>query len=498
VAVATAGLTLAIASCRDDPTATTAPHRIDIEPGVASSAQVGTTLTTAPSFAVRGADGSALAGVPVTLRVTSGNGRLRNAPRRTAAGGRPTPVGEWTLGTTAGRNTVAITAGSLAPVEVIIDGTPEPPSAITVVSGAAQSGLAGEALALDIAVRVHDRFGNGISGAPVSFTIPAGGGDVAPAIQTADAQGVTGGVAWRLGRDGGAQKMLVTSGALSVVIPAAVRTGFTPVIRFFGTPPAPAIRAAFLDAADRISAAVIGDLDDVPLLNFDLGRCGVQGAALTETVDDILIFATITAIDGPGRILGAAGPCLSRSESRFALIGVMRFDVADLPAVASSGRLMALILHEMLHVVGVGTIWRAKDALLGGGTQNPVFGGLRAAARCVVAGGPCVDGTVPVENTGNPGTVEAHWRESVFDNELMTGFAEPTPDMPFSAITLASLEDLGLVANFLAADAYVVPLPPPPASPRLRAEPPAPWELIELPRFEVTRAGWIRPVSGAR
>ena len=41
---------------------------------------------------------------------------------------------------------------------------------------------------------------------------------------------------------------------------------------------------------------------------------------------------------------------------------------------------------------------------------------------------------------GEPGTVDAHWRELVFDNELMTGFINFGTN-PLSGVTVSSLAD---------------------------------------------------------
>ena len=55
--------------------------------------------------------------------------------------------------------------------------------------------------------------------------------------------------------------------------------------------------------------------------------------------------------------------------------------------------------------------------------------------------------------------VYAHWSESVFKQELMTTFAEPNGTvMPFSALTLSSLRDLGWRVNYGAAQAYGLPI----------------------------------------
>jgi hypothetical protein len=54
------------------------------------------------------------------------------------------------------------------------------------------------------------------------------------------------------------------------------------------------------------------------------------------------------------------------------------------------------------------------------------------------------------------GTADAHWRESTFQSELMTGYVN-RGGMPLSAITVGSLADLGYVVNPFAADPFTVP-----------------------------------------
>jgi hypothetical protein len=153
------------------------------------------------------------------------------------------------------------------------------------------------------------------------------------------------------------------------------------------------------------------------------------------------------------------------------------------------------VLHEMLHVVGIGTLWYTKDMLSGSGTMDPRFTGSLAGAQCISAGGfsNCSDGRVPVENVGGSGTAEVHWRESVFDIEVMTGFVEASADMPLSGMTIGSLTDLGYLTNLLSTDPYQISVPAA-VSPRLSPQLLAPWESTISPLFEITSAGWIRPL----
>jgi hypothetical protein len=61
-----------------------------------------------------------------------------------------------------------------------------------------------------------------------------------------------------------------------------------------------------------------------------------------------------------------------------------------------------------------------------------------------------------VENTGGSGTANVHWRESVFGNELMTGWLSGSTQ-PLSRITVGSLADIGYQVDMNAADQYTPP-----------------------------------------
>jgi len=131
----------------------------------------------------------------------------------------------------------------------------------------------------------------------------------------------------------------------------------------------------------------------------------------------------------------------------------MEFYTADLASMLSNGTLLGVIEHEMGHVLGIGTIWTDKGLLVGGGTSNPLFIGAQAKAAYNSIFGRNASG-VPVENTGGSGTRDSHWRESVFGNELMTGWVGPGSYMPISRVTVASLADLGYSVNMAASDSF--------------------------------------------
>ena len=63
---------------------------------------------------------------------------------------------------------------------------------------------------------------------------------------------------------------------------------------------------------------------------------------------------------------------------------------------------------------------------------------------------------MPVENQGGPGTANSHWRDTVFRNELMTGFVAGPPN-PLSRLTAASLKDLGYKVALYKSEPYSLP-----------------------------------------
>lgn len=219
--------------------------------------------------------------------------------------------------------------------------------------------------------------------------------------------------------------------------------GFTITVSF--TTPvnlSPSQQQVFAEAAARWEEIIIGDLPDV------------VDPTTGETIDDVLIEATATAIDGPGGILGSAGPRELRTDGTLLpWKGAMQFDTADLDQLEASGQLVDVIVHEMAHVLGFGTIWELKGLIEGAGTPGSVFTGANAVAAYNEIFGN-TDPAVPLETQGGPGTADGHWSEDLFGTELMTGFLNAGVPNPISRVTVGQFEDLGYQVDYAAADNY--------------------------------------------
>lgn len=216
----------------------------------------------------------------------------------------------------------------------------------------------------------------------------------------------------------------------------------------------PPVQAAFDAAAARWSAAIVRGIPD-QVVTVDPGQCLADEPGATLSVDDLVITVEIVPIDGSGGVLGQAGPCVISATDNLTRAGIMQFDSADVADMIAAGTFDAVVLHEMGHVLGIGTLWDWNRSLLSGaGGSDPRFVGGRGNAEFSALGGAST--SVLVENGGGPGTEDAHWREATFGNELMTGWISPVSN-PLSAMTISSLGDLGYSVDRSVADSYSLP-----------------------------------------
>ena len=371
-----------------------------------------------------------------------------------------------------GSTTVTATSGSAAATAQVT--VAQTPAQIQKISGDGQTGPAGTTLTAPLVIQVNDAGGNPVAGRSVTFAVTQGDGSVGAAnvVTGSDGRAST---SFTIGSSSGSPQAVsvsIAATALSVsftAIAAADPASFNIGLRYLSSA-TPAQQQAFTAARLRWQNAISGDVQDIPLMS-DAGDCGEGSPAVNQTIDDILIFIRLIPIDGVNGILGQAGPCYYRSPGDpLAIMGVMQFDTDDLQSLESDGLLGDVILHEMGHVLGFGTLWNVPgeparladpslppppstscDTIPG---TDPHFTGAQAITAFNSAGGVTyvAGAKVPVEKTGGCGTADAHWRESVLGNELMTGFIDG--QNPLSRITIASLDDMGYTVDLAAADGF--------------------------------------------
>jgi hypothetical protein len=187
-------------------------------------------------------------------------------------------------------------------------------------------------------------------------------------------------------------------------------------------------------------------------------KTGVTGPA------SVVISATLPAGDGPGGILGSAGPTTTINSGGFTLAntGQMEFDSFDVADLETAGTFDEVILHEMGHVLGIGTLWnQGLNALYVNGSGQYTGADALAAFQTEWVGQGAAT-FVPVELGGGAGTANGHWNESDgggaatglvrvgtgedMQFELMTGWLDTAQPNFISQMTLGSLSDMGFFA----------------------------------------------------
>lgn len=214
---------------------------------------------------------------------------------------------------------------------------------------------------------------------------------------------------------------------------------------------------------------------------------GYRPAGVTLT--GVTISASGQAIDGSGNVLGSAGPTNFSNQGgfRYATAGSMRFDTADLSAMEADGTLLPVVMHEMAHVLGFGTLW-TSNGLYTNGTGR--YTGAGALATWKLEFERPTDTFVPVELGGGSGTANSHWNENnngfgrtgIVDqqgrdmrDELMTGWISSSTFV--SNTTIQQFYDLGYT---------VVPVPEPAALMAVSAALLA-WRAVRRRRWQGTR-----------
>ncbi len=134
----------------------------------------GLELTDSIVVIVKDVNGNGVAGRSVLWTIATGGGTVNPTTSTTDTDGKA--FTRWTLGATAGTNTVNAASANLTPVTFTATATAAQPSKIVAVSTVTQSGPAGSPVGAPPSVKVTDSNGNPVQGETVTFTVTAGGG----------------------------------------------------------------------------------------------------------------------------------------------------------------------------------------------------------------------------------------------------------------------------------------------------------------------------------
>ena len=261
--------------------------------------------------------------------------------------------------------------------------------------------------------------------------------------------------------------------AVWLIDPYESDTSFDIELRYLGTTPTAAQRQIIRAAADEWESIITSGLA-FSLVRTSQWKCPGGPSAFGDYIDDLRIDIRLERIDGVSGTLANAGPCVWWKGS-LPFIGDVTLDTADLGRFGTTV-LRRLVVHEMAHALGFGTSdqW---DGLLRdsaeeylednpGATTLPdthFVGSAAVSAFDELLDGATYDGKkVPVENDTQEygaGGLDGHWRETVFDSELMTASisTRSSTSQPRSKVTIAALADLGYSVDYTQAESYTLP-----------------------------------------
>ncbi len=318
------------------------------------SATVGTAVSTPPSVKVADAFGNGVSGVTVVFSVTAGGGTIAPvspASVVTNASGIAT-LTSWTVGATAGTNTVSASATGLtgSPRTFTATGTAGTATNLAATTATTQGATVGSPVAAPPSVKVSDASGNGVSGVNVTFSITAGGGTSSPASPTTiatNASGVAALTSWTLGTTAGTNTVTAaatgligspvsftgtgTVGAATQLVittqPSGAASGTA-----FTVQPVIAIRDASGNTVTSSSAAVT--------VAIATGTGTLSGTSTVNAVNGVATFTNLALTGNGAHTLSFTSAGLSAATSNAISVGAgaaTQLAVTTQPAGAVSG-----------------------------------------------------------------------------------------------------------------------------------------------------------------
>ena len=244
---------------------------------------------------------------------------------------------------------------------------------------------------------------------------------------------------------------LLASGAQAAPSPFVIDT------RLLGRPLSAQQQATVREAAARVSQLIASPFAPVTL-NLPANSCDDGLPRLKEKVQHFFVFVVVEPL-GPD-IYGNSAPCDLHDGSYLPIYGVIDLNSDGLDDL-SHADLLDTMIHEMLHALGVGTLWEPDERVSLSGESDEkafvrkvggqwVYTGARALAAYRALGGQ--GKAIPLDPDAG------HWAGETVCSEILSGAAGDYTGRvnPVSRITLGALEDLGYRVNAGAADRYTL------------------------------------------
>lgn len=267
--------------------------------GDGQSADAGSAVDAPLSVTSADSYGNPREGDVVTWTVTSGDGTLSEYSSTTGSDGVASVA--WTLGTTAGENTVTAEVEGFTTV-FTATGTVGAAVQPAAGDGDGQTGTVAEALAASLSITVTDQYGNAREGDEVEWS---GDGSFSAAATTTDTAGAAS-VTWTLGTTAGTQSATATVGAFTVSFTATAEAGPAATIAVTGDGQTGYIGATLapvgVTLADTYGNARVGDA-----VAWSTSSGTVSGDAATDAAGAAAATWTLGAMPGSQTTTVTAG-----------------------------------------------------------------------------------------------------------------------------------------------------------------------------------------------
>jgi photosystem II stability/assembly factor-like uncharacterized protein len=371
--------------------------------GGSLTATVGSAVGTPPSVIVRDANGNPVSGVSVTFAVGAGGGSATGLTATTNALGVAT-VGSWTLGTTAGTNTLTAASSGLtgSPATFTAIGTPGAPTQITLNAGNGQTATAGAAVTTPPSVIVRDANNNPapVSGILVTFAVASGGGSGTGLTATTNAYGAATVGSWTLGTTVGANTLTAASTGLTGSPVTFTATGVA----------GPATQVAINALGTQTATAGSAVATPPSVLVRDVNNNPVPGASVTFAVasggGSVIGGTTTTNNSGVATVgswtLGTTAGTNTLTATATGLLGSpITFTGTGIPGVATQ---IAVNAGNNQTANAGAAVATPPSVIVRDANGNPVSGS-GVVTFAVASGGGSATGLTPLTSAGGVYTV---------------------------------------------------------------------------------------------
>ena len=364
-----------------------------------SNTQAGATI--APAVSVQMRDGfnalvpSFTGAVTVVIGSNPGSAALSGTATVNAVAGVATFSGLSINKAATGYTLVASASGASDAASNTFNITPAAPAALAIISGNAQTGAAGSALAQPIVAKLTDSFGNPVAAATVTFTVASGGGSATPTSGSTDAAGQIS-TTWTLGSVSPSQTLTIGSAGVASVTATATGTSAVRALVFTQQPGASQVAGVGIAPAMTVEmrdgfGAVVTSFTGPVALTIGANCCGATlgGTASATAVAGVATFSGVSLDKRGGgyTFVASTSGATSATSTTFVVSPGAAKTVAVTTGAGQSGAAGSALSSPVVALVtdafgnGVAAVPVTVRVAAGGGSVTPTSASTDSTGR---------------------------------------------------------------------------------------------------------------------